>query len=182
MAFCIVVDPNLTYKQALTIAYEKAKLEGPLDDALVAECELVINSPEPDVVYHKTSFEQAGTMAPCGGAYQPVSNMWSIYEGAKLRAAKYQAASLADSVQNEIELLQPAGGLRNVERFQITGEGDLEALQGGKKVDVRLLFKEFEGSELSILVNEYAKVMNVLKDQSVNFGSAPYARYFASAE
>lgn len=182
MAFSIDVNPNLTYKQALTIAYEKAKAEGPLDDILVAECELVINAPEPDAVYHPSSFDRTGQIAPCGGTYQPVSNMYSIYEDAKLRSAKCCAASMADQMQQSFEMIRYPGTSAVPVALVVSSVGELAALQDGRMTDVGYIFKDALNLELSAMAVEYANAMCVLIAAGVEDRNAPYAKCFLFSE
>lgn len=170
MTFCIRVDLDHTYKQAVAIAYEKAKLEGAVDEIIAAECEIVINSPEPDVVYHESADFASYGVAPCGGTYYPSSSMWATYEREKITGVKYYAASLADEIQAELEKKSMNSDMLITRKGRLTTGSDTKVDQFYNQLAV--------GSSLLDRAVEYAEMMRLLEGYGVDFADAPYARYF----
>jgi len=65
----LIVDQNHTYRQAVEIAYEKAKRNGGVDALTEKCCQLVINSPYPASIYHEADMEQIFKESGDGGVF-----------------------------------------------------------------------------------------------------------------
>lgn len=186
----IVVDQNHSYRQAVEIAYEKAKRTGPVDEITVQESELVLSEPEPDYVYHEVMLDSNLRSYEDGCVSFRTLNPRDFYEQVKLTARKRAAECLAgqmDEVWKNIKTtaVQTDPDLLSELTFSVDEKGTIKPMSISRPLDKdneKQLFELLNNNQLfKKLAKEYVWVLAGLVGHTIDGLSATYARYFTGS-
>lgn len=190
MAFCINVDPNHSYRQAVEAAYNKAKREGDiLHEKIEQHCLRVLEEPEParDVVYHETELKRVITESEGGGITISNNQSWQVYEYEKLEAMKRYAEGLAErmaTVTDDLKEQMASSGLNPKDvSFVVDETGELKAFSPTEtlSLDEISLFSRLanENTEFKSLATDYVWALASFVSRTIDGLKAECARYFA---
>lgn len=186
----LVVDQNHSYRQAVEIAYEKAKSTGNVDEVTVQECELILSEPEPDYVYHEIMLDSTLRSHEDGCVSFPALNSRDFYEQVKLTARMRAAECLASQMDDIWDSVKTATvGIKPELLKEISFSVDEKGLI--KPVGVSGLLSADDDTQLFELLNkhsvlkglgkEYVWVLAGLVGRTIDGLSAKYARYFSGS-
>lgn len=186
----IIIDQNHSYKRAIEIAYEKAKMKGGVDEATAQECERILSEPEPDYVYHEINLDQTLRLHEDGCISFRTLSERDAYEHLKIEARRRAAACVADQLDSlwedakktavdvEPELLKEL-------KLSIDEKGAIRPTSRSPLLDGMAEKQLFEmlnnNSELKKAAEDYIWMLAGLAGKTIEGLSAPYARHFAGA-
>lgn len=190
MAFCINVDPNHSYRQAVEIAYNKAKREGDILHKKIEEhCLRVLEEPEParDVVYHETDLRQIITEHEDGGVSISNTQCWQHYEYIKLESIRNYAERLTermDAATDDLkEQMVSSGIIPKDVSFVVDETGELKAFSPSEtlSLDEITLFSRLanENAKFKSLATDYVWALASFVSRTIEGLDAECARYFA---
>lgn len=187
----LVVDQRYSYREALKIAYDKARQEGGVDEETEAFCEYELSKPSPAAVYHESEMTGGITAAPDGGIYFKSWGLREVYEQARINARRCVAESLSNKLDDATKQLADGLGAAEVNvpqdgwNFSIDETGSLEVRSPAgvltptqRDMLMRMLN---ESDYIRRLALDYAEKVASLTDCTLEGLSAPYARHFSAA-
>jgi hypothetical protein len=188
MNLTLIVDQNHSYRQAVKIAYEKAQLNGGVDEQTARECELVLSEPEPDYFYHEESFDSTPRVHEDGSLSFRTLSSRDFYEHIKLTGRRNAAECVARQIDNmwqdlkkEVVEIEPEV-LKEIS-ISVDGNGRIGPVSGVRDLDVDVEKRLFDilgkHSELQKAAREYAALVTGLVHCTAGGLSEKYARYFA---
>lgn len=183
------IDHNLSYRQAVRVAYDKAMKEGGVDEITEQEAQRIFNCPYPDAVYHEDYSVQFSTPSGDGGFFFKSWNSWEIYEQAKIDSRKDCAEWFADEIYvagQNVSKAAIASGLRLENKlisFVVDESGLLKAVSPLNQLSPDELglvsWLANQNEEFKKLAEDYAELVASLVDCTVEGLGAKYARYFS---
>ncbi|WP_147466561.1 hypothetical protein [Pseudomonas cichorii] len=189
MNITLIVDQRLTYREALKIAYDKAKLDGELDELTEASCQAEFKKPPPAAIYHESDMVSSGGTSDTGGVYFKMWTFREAYEQAKINARVCVTESLSDKISDVVfeikkTLQESRAELTEQDlKFSINEAGEFRpVLLPGKSNQVQENFFTNllnENENLRTLALEYVRMVASVIDFTLEGRSAFYARYFA---
>lgn len=188
MNLTFIVDQDHSYKQAIKIAYEKAKQNGGVDEITARECEFVISQPEPDYVYDEVEF--ANTLRLHEGCVCPEAALSprDAYEHSKIDARRRAAECVANQMDTIwADVKKTAVGvdpeLLNELRFSIDETGTIKPVSLLRPLDAKAEKQLFEllseHSEFKRAAEDYVWMLGGLVGRTIEGLSGNYARHFA---
>ncbi|MFJ3484148.1 hypothetical protein ACIPL1_12315 [Pseudomonas sp. NPDC090202] len=188
----LIVDIRHSYRQAVEIAFEKAKRNGGIDEQTALECEIILSRPESDYVYHETRFDNTLRPSDDGGMFFRSMNTCEMYEQIKLDWRKKEAELQADSIQAMFsdlkgQLIEHEPTLKDKDfTFSVDENGTITAAPGKHKLapcEEKLISKWLnEHNAFKRLAKEYIWSLAVLVNRTLEGFDAGYARYFQSSD
>lgn len=183
----LIVDQNHSYRQAVEIAYEKAKRNGGVDAFTAQECELVLSEPEPDYVYHEVMLDTHLRSYEDGCVSFRTLSPRDFYEQVKLTARRCAAESLAhemddlwQDIKKTVVGIEPE--LLSELSFSIDEKGTIKPVSVSGSLgedDERQLFAVLNNhSVFKRAAREYIWILAGLVGHTIDGLSASCARYF----
>ncbi|MEX5573576.1 hypothetical protein Q1J52_11655 [Pseudomonas lijiangensis] len=192
MNITLTVEQHLSYREALKVAYDKARQDGTLDEVTEAACQAEFNSPPPAAIYHESSMVSSNRVTDTGGIYFKCWTLRDSYEQAKINARVYAAESLSDSINNAVEGIKEnlkTSGVTFYEQdlnFSINEKGEFKAASvcGARHEEIDSVFTRLlnESEDLRRMSREYVRMIFSLVDFTLEGWDAPYARYLMPEE
>lgn len=192
MNITLTVEQHLSYREALKIAYDKARQDGTLDEITEAACQEEFNSPPPAAIYHESSMVSSNRVSDTGGTYFKCWTLRDSYEQAKINARVYAAESLSkninDAVEGVKEKLKASGVAFNEQdlNFSINEKGEFKpaSVSGKPHEEVDSVFTKLlnEDEDFREMARQYVRMVFSLVDFTVEGWDAPYARYLVPEE
>ncbi|MFJ4145192.1 hypothetical protein [Pseudomonas sp. NPDC089734] len=189
MNITLYVEQHLTYREALKIAYDKAKREGTLDEITEASCQVEFNRPPPAAIYHESDMISRYGETENGGFYFKAWNLREVYEQARINGRVSYAESLNGRISEAVDEIKDtlkASGMEFSEqdlKFSINEKGEFKPVPlPGKSSEVtESLFTKLlnEKESLRYMALEYARMVASVIDVTLEGRSAPYALYFS---
>ena len=187
MNLLIVVDQNLSYRQAVKVAYNKAIENGGVDELTERACQALFSNPELSTAYHESDMDGI-EYTPDGGVRFKGWLGLPNYEQAKIEARKGYADWLKESMRSVTEALNnepmSVGSNSNGKAvdFVVDEKGVLKAISpmGPLTPDEERSFSKRlnENQDLKTLAVEYARVMLSLLSCTKAGLKAEYAQCF----
>ena len=190
MNITLIVDQRYSYKEALKIAYDKAKREGELDQATETSCQVVFSDPGPAAVYHESDMIYTGDQPTDGGVCYMSWGLREIYEQARINGRRCMAEAIADKLSNAVGLATDAleevtAGWDNQSDFIVDETGTLNANVGKAALTEiqrnRLTRLLNDNEEIRRLASAYARLVASLAGCTLAGLKAPYARFYTSS-
>lgn len=192
MNITLMVDQRHTYREALKIAYDKAKQEGTLDELTEKSCQIVFNSPPPSTTYHESDNLCTEEEPAHGGFYTRSWTHRESYEQARINARVCFAESLHKKITDTIGQINtelPDSGMENMDTswsLKINEKGILTAVATRGELTPSLLDSIErllgESETLRHVAREYAAEVESLIGRTLDGADAPYASYFKASD
>ncbi|MEG5265638.1 hypothetical protein TRP66_15165 [Pseudomonas sp. JDS28PS106] len=191
MNITLIVDQRYSYKEALKIAYDKAKREGELDQATETSCQVVFSDPGPAAVYHESDMIYTGDQPTDGGVCYMAWGLREIYEQARINGRRCMAEAVADKLSDAVSLATEAleevtAGWDSQSDFTVDEAGVLKANAGKATLtDIqqnRLTRLLNDNEDIRSLALAYARLAASLAGCTLAGLKAPYARFYTSSE
>ncbi|MBX8577384.1 hypothetical protein [Pseudomonas cichorii] len=192
MNITLTVEQHLSYREALKIAYDKARQDGTLDEITEAACQEEFNSPPPAAIYHESSMVSSNRVTDTGGVYFKCWTLRDSYEQAKINDRVYAAESLSNSINDAVEgvkeKLRTSGVAFNEQdlNFSINEKGEFKPVSalGKRSEEKESVFTKLlnENEDLKRMARQYVRMVFSLVDFTVEGWDAPYARYLVPEE
>ncbi|WP_397449315.1 hypothetical protein [Pseudomonas sp. NA-150] len=187
MNLLLVVDQNLSYRQAVQVAYNKAKMNGGVDEFTERVCQALFSTPEPTTVYHESDMDGV-EYTPDGGVNFASWGGAANYEQSKIDGRKGYADWLQESMRRigeelNVDCMSSATSLNSrAVSFVVDEKGELKAvsLTGQLTPEEERRFSRLlnERQDLKTLAVEYARVMLSLLSCTKAGPNAGYAQLF----
>ncbi|MBX8483720.1 hypothetical protein [Pseudomonas cichorii] len=192
MNITLTVEQHLSYREALKIAYDKARQDGTLDEITEVACQKEFNSPPPAAIYHESSMVSSNRVTDTGGVYFKCWTLRDSYEQAKINDRVYAAESLSNSINDAVEgvkeKLRTSGVAFNEQdlNFSINEKGEFKPVSalGKRSEEKESVFTKLlnENEDLRRMARQYVRMVFSLVDFTVEGWDAPYARYLVPEE
>ncbi|MBX8530663.1 hypothetical protein K5D32_13395 [Pseudomonas cichorii] len=192
MNITLTVEQHLSYREALKIAYDKARQDGTLDEITEVACQKEFNSPPPAAIYHESSMVSSNRVTDTGGVYFKCWTLRDSYEQAKINDRVYAAESLSNSINDAVEGVKEklkASGVVLSEQdlnFSINEKGEFKpaSVSGKPHEEIDSVFTKLlnENEDLRKVARQYVRMVFSLVDFTVEGWDASYARYLVPEE
>ncbi|NBB12463.1 hypothetical protein [Pseudomonas sp. SLFW] len=184
----LIVDSRHSYRQAVEIAFEKAKKNGRVDEQTALECEIILSRPESDYVYHETRFDNTLRPSGDGGVFFRSMSTCEMYEQIRMDWRKKEASIQADDLRAKFEeqkrqLAENHPTLADKDfSFSVDEHGTITPVSGMDTFapHERNLISEWlnENKEFKEMAKRYIWSLAVLVNRTLEGLNADYARYF----
>ncbi|MBX8515388.1 hypothetical protein K5D69_11855 [Pseudomonas cichorii] len=192
MNITLTVEQHLSYREALKIAYDKARQDGTLDEITEVACQKEFNSPPPAAIYHESSMVSSNRVSDTGGTYFKSWTLRDSYEQARINSRACVAESLSNRISDaadEIKKTLKESGTRFTEldlNFSINEKGEFKPVSapGNPNEEKESIFTKLlnENEDLRKMAREYVRMVFSLVDFTVEGWEASYARYLVPEE
>lgn len=187
----LIVDIRHSYRQAVEIAFEKAKKNGSVDEQTALECEIVLSRPESDYVYHETRFDNTLHPSEDGGVFFRSMNTCEMYEQIRMDWRKTEANSQADglhamfnNLKSQFAVNEPILANKDFS-FSVDENGMITAFSGKHELQPQeedLISRWLnENKVFRCLAKDYIWSLAVLVNKTFEGLNAEYARYFQAS-
>lgn len=191
MNLTVIVDQRHTYKQAVQIAYEKAKQLGDVDPQTEMKCEWIRNCPEPAAQYYERDMSEVFGTTSDGCTIGRSWSSYDMYEQLKIDGKKAHARSMADTLGkamgeflNRVSQPHPGWAAEDL-AFTVNERSEIRFFSKSGIITAehcaRLSDWANQETKLQSLATDYIMALASVVNRTREGLSAEYAKYFASS-